>query len=219
MNNFVHVFKFLTVMFDCSYRSKLIRIAPLYYRNEMPTKTRHKLSCKVWIEQGGKPLLGKGGADILEQIERHGSISKAAVDLGMSYRYVWNYLRKIERALGETVVEAYRGGKRGGGGARLTALGESLLAEYRRAECYLGEMLGDVDGWEAVGLKISARNRLKGKVVAVEKEVVTAKVKVQIVVPALVTALISREAVEDLNVKVGDEVEAVIKATEVMIAK
>jgi molybdate transport system regulatory protein len=185
----------------------------------MPTKTRHKLSCKVWIEHRGKPILGKGGADILEQIERHGSISKAAVDLGMSYRYVWNYLRKIERALGEPVVEAYRGGKRGGGGARLTALGESLLAEYRRVERYLDEVLGDVDGWEAVGLKISARNRLKGKVIGVEKEAVTAKVKVQIVVPVVVTALISREAVEDLDVRVGDEVEAVVKATEVMIAK
>jgi len=137
----------------------------------------------------------------------------------MSYRYVWNYLRKIEKNLGEPVIEAYRGGRSGGGGARLTELGESLLDEYRRVECYLGEVLGDIDYWEAVGLKISARNRLKGKVVGVEKEAVTAKVKVQIIVPVVVTALISREAVEDLDIKTGDEVEAVIKATEVMIAK
>ncbi|MDH5267492.1 MAG: TOBE domain-containing protein, partial [Candidatus Bathyarchaeota archaeon] len=77
----------------------------------------------------------------------------------------------------------------------------------------------DVEYWEAVGLKISARNRLKGKVLAVEKEGLTAIVKVQVTVPAVVTALISKEAAEDLNIKVGDEVEAVIKATEVMIAK
>ena len=68
-------------------------------------------------------------------------------------------------------------------------------------------------------LKISARNRLKGKVLAVEKDKITAKVKVQIIAPATVTALISTEAVEDLDIKVGDEVEAVIKATEVMIAR
>jgi molybdate transport system regulatory protein len=83
----------------------------------------------------------------------------------------------------------------------------------------LSEVLADADYWEAVGLKISARNRLKGKVVSVEKEAVTAKVKVEITVPVVVTALISREAVEDLDVTVGDEVEAVVKATEVMIAK
>lgn len=185
----------------------------------MPTKTRHKLSCKVWIEHKGKPLVGKGGADILEQIRRHASISKTATNLGMSYRYVWNYLQKIEKAVGEPVIEAYRGGKNGGGGAKLTELGESLLAEYKRVERYLGEVLEDADYWEAVGLKISARNRLKGKVVSVEKETVTAKVKVQITVPVVVTALISREAVEDLDVKTGDEVEAIVKATEVMIAK
>jgi molybdate transport system regulatory protein len=185
----------------------------------MLTHKTHKPSCKIWIEYKGKPVLGKGGAQILEQIEEAESISKAAGKLGMSYRYVWSYLQKIEKTLEEPVVETFRGGKSGGGGAKLTELGKSLLEEYRRVEGYLGEVLSDVEYWEAVGLKISARNRLKGKVLAIEKEGLTAKIKVEITAPALVTALISREAAEDLGIKVGDEVEAVIKATEVMIAK
>jgi molybdopterin-binding protein len=73
--------------------------------------------------------------------------------------------------------------------------------------------------WEVILMKISARNHLKGKVTSVEKNGIMALVKIKITEPALVTALISREAVEDLNIKVGDEVEAVVKATEVMIAK
>lgn len=185
----------------------------------MISDRRHKPSFKIWLERKGEPILGKGGARILEQLEREESISKAAEKLDMSYRYVWNYLQKIEKAVGEPVMETFRGGKSGGGGARLTQLGKSLLVEYKRVEGYLDEVLADVDYWEAVGLKISARNRLKGKVVNVEKEAVTAKVKVQISVPTVVTALISREAVEDLGIKVGDDVEAVVKATEVMIAK
>jgi len=71
----------------------------------------------------------------------------------------------------------------------------------------------------AAGLKISARNRLKGVVKGVEMGDIIAKVKLEVKTPAVVTALISREAVEDLKIKVGDSVEAVIKATEVMIAK
>jgi len=185
----------------------------------MLTRKKHKPSCKIWIEYKGKPVLGKGGAQILEQIEKENSISKAAEKLSMSYRYVWSYLKKIEKAIGEPVIETYRGGKSGGGGARLTKFGKILLNEYKRVEGYLGEVLSDKEYWEAVGLKISARNRLKGKVLAVEKEALTAKIKVEIKVPAVVTALISREAAEELNIKVGDEVEAVIKATEVMIAK
>lgn len=68
-------------------------------------------------------------------------------------------------------------------------------------------------------MKLSARNRLKGKVTAVEKGIITAKVKIEIKVPAVVTSVITKEAVEDLDVKVGDEVEVIVKSTEVMIGK
>ena len=68
-------------------------------------------------------------------------------------------------------------------------------------------------------MKLSARNQFKGKVVAVEKGVITAKVKIEIKVPAVITAVITKEAVEDLGLKVGDEVEAIVKSTEVIIGK
>ncbi|MEM2099626.1 MAG: TOBE domain-containing protein [Candidatus Bathyarchaeia archaeon] len=185
----------------------------------MATHEKHKPSCKVWIEYMGKPVLGKGGAEILHAIAKENSLSKAAAALGMSYRYLWNYVQKIQRAVNAPIIETFKGGKAGGGGARLTPLGENLLHEYRRLEVYLGEVMADIENWEKLGLKISARNRLKGKVTAVEKDAIAAKVKVEITLPVTITALISREAVEDLNIQVGDEVEAVIKATEVMIAK
>jgi molybdate transport system regulatory protein len=179
----------------------------------------HKFSYKIWLENNGKPLIGKGGAEILEQIGKEKSISMAAKKLGMSYRYVWNYLQKLEKTIGEPVVETFRGGKSGGGGAELTDLGKNLLGEYKRLEAYLGEVLETESSLEVKRLKISARNRLKGKVTHVEKDGLMAKVKVEITVPATVTAMISKEAVEDLGIKVGDQVEAVVKATEVMIAK
>jgi molybdate transport system regulatory protein len=185
----------------------------------MLTNRKHKPSCKVWIEYNGKPVLGKGGAEILKAIAKEQCISKAAEKLSMSYRYVWNYLQKIQKAVEAPIVETYKGGKAGGGGAKLTALGQSLLEEYQRVEGYMGEVLADQEYWEVLGLKISARNQLKGKVVSIEKDGITAKVKVEIKAPVVVTAVITKEAVEDLGVKVGDEVNAVIKSTEVMIAK
>ena len=111
--------------------------------NGMLTRKKHKPSGKVWIEYQGKPLLGKGGAEILREIETTTSISKAAEKLGMSYRYVWNYIQKIHRTIGEPVVETYKGGKSGGGGARLTETGKSLLDEYTRLEGCLSEFLAD----------------------------------------------------------------------------
>jgi len=36
----------------------------------MLTNRKHKPSCKVWIEYNGKPVLGKGGAEILKAIAK-----------------------------------------------------------------------------------------------------------------------------------------------------
>ena len=185
----------------------------------MLTKKEHKPSGKIWIEHEGKPILGKGGADILREIEAQKSLSKAAEKLGMSYRYLWSYVKKTGNALGEEVVETYKGGKTGGGGAKLTEVGKALLDEYTRLEGCLSEFLACSTGVEVRGLKLSARNQLKGKIVAVEKGVITAKVKVEIKVPAVVTAVITKEAVEDLGLKVGDEVQAIVKSTEIIIGK
>ncbi len=185
----------------------------------MLTQKKRKPSCKVWIEYNGKPVLGKGGAEILKAIAREQTISKAAEKLSMSYRYVWNYLQKIQKVVETPIVETYKGGKAGGGGAKLTALGQSLLEEYQRMSVYMSEILANQERWEVLRLKISARNQLRGKVLSIEKDGITAKVKVEIKTPVVVTAVITKEAVEELGVKVGDEVQAIVKSTEVMIGK
>ncbi len=68
-------------------------------------------------------------------------------------------------------------------------------------------------------MKISARNVFKGKIESVNKGPVSSTVKITIESPNTVTASITKEAVEDLGLKDGDEVYAVIKASEVMVAK
>jgi molybdate transport system regulatory protein len=176
-------------------------------------------SCKVWLEYDGKRVLGKGGAAILEQIDKSQSISKAAEKLGMSYRYVWSYLDEVKNVTGEPVVVTFKGGKLGGGGAKLSVLGKYLLNEYNRVSNSVEKYVSGKELLEVKIVKISARNHLKGKVIAVKKDGVMASVKIKVTEPAEITALISSESVEDLKIKVGDEVEAIVKATEVMIGK
>jgi molybdopterin-binding protein len=68
-------------------------------------------------------------------------------------------------------------------------------------------------------MKLSARNILKGKVVAVDKGQTTAHVKIEIANGVVVTASITNEAVDDLALKVGDAASAVIKASDVLVGK
>src|SRR4030065_1016694 len=171
------------------------------FLRRMPTQKKHEPQGKIWIEYQGNPIVGKGGAQILREIEAEQSLSRAAEKLGMSYRYLWSYVQKINAALGEHVVETFKGGRIGGGGAKLTDVGRVLLDEYRRLEGCLSLALSEARQSEVMGLRLSARNQLKGKVVAVEKGVITAKVKVEIMVPAGVTAGVTQEGVGDLDLK------------------
>jgi molybdopterin-binding protein len=69
---------------------------------------------------------------------------------------------------------------------------------------------------EAPKHKISARNQLPGTVEDIVLGTVTAKVTVR-VGDNLIESVITRQSVEDMGIKVGDPVTALIKSTEVMI--
>jgi len=173
---------------------------------------------ELWLRKDHLEILTEGGAALLQGIQKYGSISKAAKQTGISYKHAWDRLAEIEAALGQPILCRKRGG-RTGGGAELTETALALLKLFNRIKRYIGRALNDPEYWQAVALKISARNRFKGIIENVEKGAVTSSIKIKVQGPVTITALISKEAVEDLELEPGDKVEAVIKATEVMVAK
>jgi molybdopterin-binding protein len=68
-------------------------------------------------------------------------------------------------------------------------------------------------------MKLSARNVLQGRVAQVTRGQTTAHVKIEMTAGAIVTASITNEAVDELKLKTGDSAYAVIKASDVMIAR
>ena len=68
-------------------------------------------------------------------------------------------------------------------------------------------------------MKLSARNQIKGRVVAVQKGATTSHVRIDIGNGVMITSSITNEAVDELGLKQGDEAIAVIKASDVMVAK
>jgi molybdopterin-binding protein len=68
-------------------------------------------------------------------------------------------------------------------------------------------------------MKLSARNQIKGTVTQVTKGQTTGHVHIDIGNGVTVHASITNEAIDDLALKVGDHATAVIKASDVMVAK
>lgn len=68
-------------------------------------------------------------------------------------------------------------------------------------------------------MKLSARNQLDGVISEIRKGAVTSIVKIEVRNPAIISASITNEAVEDLGLRVGAQAVAVIKASDVIVGK
>jgi molybdate transport system regulatory protein len=90
-----------------------------------------RLTIRIDFESGAS--IGPGKIRLLEEVERSGSIRKAAEALDMSFRQAWLLLKAIEEMFGEQVILTARGGAKGGGSA-LTELGRLVVSNYRQLE-------------------------------------------------------------------------------------
>jgi len=97
--------------------------------------------------------LGPGKADLLQAIDETGSLAAAGARFAMSYKRGWSLVREMNAAFETPLVETEKGGKGGGGGARLTTLGRYVLDRYRRME-------RDADRAVAAGV-VDLRKRMK----------------------------------------------------------
>jgi molybdate transport system regulatory protein len=88
---------------------------------------------RIRIPFGDDYAIGPGKADLLEAIERTGSISAAGRELKMSYRRAWLLVDTMNRCFKQPLVETATGGT-SGGGARVTDLGKDLLRRFRAIE-------------------------------------------------------------------------------------
>jgi molybdopterin-binding protein len=68
-------------------------------------------------------------------------------------------------------------------------------------------------------MELSARNKIKGKIKDIKLGDVMAKISIEIAGGTIMSSIITVESTEDLKLKVGDEVYAIVKSTEVMIGK
>lgn len=101
---------------------------------EIPSpRRRPAIMIRPRVTIGESVVIGPGKVDLLRHVAQGRSISAAARAMGLTYKRAWLMIDSLNRSLGKPVVEAVAGGK-GGGGARLTPIGEALVARYEALE-------------------------------------------------------------------------------------
>ncbi len=77
--------------------------------------------------------MGKGRIELLEKIQKFGSITRAAAEMKMSYRQAWQMVEEMNEITESPLVEKNSGGK-GGGGTKVTLKGEKVIKVFHEIE-------------------------------------------------------------------------------------
>jgi molybdate transport system regulatory protein len=165
--------------------------------------------------------------ELLDAIDRIGSINRAARDVGLSYKGAWEMIERANSVSPRLLIETATGGREGGG-TKLTETGRKLLVlfsrfqeEHRRFLDGMNRHLADdpeVLLWlRRLVMKASARNQWFGTVTDVHVGPVSAEVFVNLKGGATLVATVTQESVASLGLAKGKEVLALVKAPLVMV--
>jgi molybdate transport system regulatory protein len=94
-------------------------------------KKKVAVTGRLWLEIDGMNFLGSGRIELLENIGTFGSLRKAAISMGLSYRKAYYAIRSMNELAHSPMVEFKQGGK-GGGCAKLTETGRIYVVKYKQ---------------------------------------------------------------------------------------
>merc|ERR1711879_678955 len=83
----------------------------------------------IWIKKENQNFIGRGRVELLQNIQIHGSISKAAKAMKMSYKAAWDSVDIMNKLANKPLVSKITGGK-GGGGTVITSHAKELIQAY-----------------------------------------------------------------------------------------
>lgn len=186
-----------------------------------------EISSNLTLELLEQPFLLEKRIDLLFAIQKCGSISKAAKEVPMSYKKAWEAVNAMNNLSTNPVVHTETGGK-GGGGTSLTTYGENLLKTYKVLKeehtKFLNNLknMTDIDTGtlKTIGrlaMQISARNQVSGVVEYINEGRVNAEVFIRLKSGYTLVSTITKGAVTNLGLHVGDEATAIFKSSTVLL--
>jgi len=106
-------------------------------------RTRLYVKTKTWMENQRKELLfGKGKTEILLEIERTGSIAKAAENLEMNYKKAWSHIKLLQKNLDDVLVITQKGNGENSG-TKLTPKAMEYITKYKQLQKEIEEFANE----------------------------------------------------------------------------
>ncbi|NLK67413.1 MAG: TOBE domain-containing protein [Campylobacteraceae bacterium] len=187
-----------------------------------------KLTLNLALKADGKELILDKRIKLLKEIDKTGSILQAAKNVPMSYKTAWDSVDLMNNLSSEVLVHSKAGGRQGGG-TTLSEYGKNLILVYDQIKEAQNSFLktlsesvnlnsGEIENLERIAMQISARNVFTGKVKKITEGMVNAEVVLELKDGVEISSVITKNSVANLELEVGKEAKAIIKATSVMFA-
>ncbi len=186
-----------------------------------------KIDGRFWLTKEGHNFLGSGRIELLERIDKTGSIHAAAKEMKMSYKAAWERINSMNDMADQPIITRTKGG-RGGGGTVLTPYAHELIATYHRFNELHRQF---IDRFAEAGsdpehlarilsrtfLTTSARNQLPAKVADIEINDLHATLTLALNESDTLRSTITAKSVKNMGLVIGCEAYAVIKSSDIQI--
>jgi molybdate transport system regulatory protein len=183
-----------------------------------------KIDGRFWLTKEGQNFLGSGRIELLEQIERTGSMHAAAKAMKMSYKAAWERINQMNTLADKPIITKSTGG-RGGGGSVLTPHAYELIATFRRFEelhrQFIERFAEAGDDPERLArilsrtfLTTSARNQLEARVDAIIDHGLRGTLKLHLGDNDYIQADITQKSIRSMGLLKGCEAFAIIKSSD-----
>ena len=201
-------------------------------------KIAHRLRSRLEVDTEFGSFLGDTRIRLLEAIDRHGSITRAAKEVPLSYKAAWDAIDAMNNLAAQPLVVRTTGGRHGGGtllteqGRKTIALYRALEAQYQQALEQLTAGLNDGQASDfdefrqllrRLSMKTSARNQFAGRVTGLRAGPFDCEVRIGLDNGGAaggneeIVAVITRESAETMALAVGMEVSALVKSSSVLL--
>ncbi|MGE5471320.1 MAG: TOBE domain-containing protein [Bacteroidota bacterium] len=192
----------------------------------------HRLRGKLEVDTEFGTFLGDTRIRLLEAIDTHGSISRAAKAVPISYKAAWDAVDAMNNLADQPLVVRSTGGRNGGGtlltehGRKTIALYRALEAEYQAALERLSASMNDGEAGDfqqfsrllkRMSMKTSARNQFAGQIVGLREGQVDFEVRLKLDDENEIVAVITDESAEAMGLAIGMELNALVKASSVLL--
>lgn len=182
---------------------------------------------RFWLTKEGQSFLGAGRIELLERIDKTGSINAAAKEMKMSYKAAWERINGMNALASQPLIERLTGGK-GGGGTKLTPYARELIATFHRFNELHRQF---IDRFSEAGddperlarilsrtfLTTSARNQLPATLVSIEEKGLNGILTLSLTGSHTIKSVITLKSIRNMGLTIGCDLYAIIKSSDVSI--